>query len=123
MLNPRHPGQILRDDLAAAGLRVTERAARLGCTRQALSRLLNDKAGLFEAVASAERAKMVVRAGDLHGGVGGYPGTNHRMPLCRDVRYAELVEGDEVLSALPSGRVGVDRVPVAETRAQRTGAR
>ena len=41
MLNPCHPGEILRDNLEAAELSVTEAAARLGCTRQALSRLLN----------------------------------------------------------------------------------
>ena len=61
-------------------------------------------AGLFEAAANAGRARMVVRAGDLHRGVGGYPGTNHRMPLCCNVMYAEMVDGDEVLSAPPSGQ-------------------
>ena len=38
MLNPYHPGKTLRDDLAAAGFTVTDAAARLGCTRQALKR-------------------------------------------------------------------------------------
>ena len=61
-------------------------------------------AALFEAAANAGRARMVVRAGDLHRGVGGYPGTNHRMPMCCDVMYAEMVDGDEVLSAPPSGQ-------------------
>ena len=45
MLNPCHPGEILRDNLEAAELSVTEAAARLGCTRQALSRLLNGRRG------------------------------------------------------------------------------
>ncbi len=36
MLYPCHPGETLRDDLVAAGLTVTEAAARLGCTRQSL---------------------------------------------------------------------------------------
>ena len=53
MLNPCHPGETLRDDLAAAGLTVTDAAARLGCTRQALSRLLNGKAGISPAMAIA----------------------------------------------------------------------
>ena len=53
MLNPNHPGDTLRDDLAAAGLTVTDAAARLGCTRQALSRLLNGKAGISPAMAIA----------------------------------------------------------------------
>ena len=53
MLNPCHPGETLRDDLEAAGLTVTEAAALLGCTRQALSRLLNGKAGISPAMALA----------------------------------------------------------------------
>lgn len=53
MLNPCHPGETLRDDLEAAGLTVTDAAARLGCTRQALSRLLNGKAGISPAMALA----------------------------------------------------------------------
>lgn len=53
MLNPCHPGEILRDNLEAAALSVTEAASRLGCTRQALSRLLNGKAGISPAMALA----------------------------------------------------------------------
>ncbi len=53
MLNPCHPGEILRDNLEAAELSVTEAASRLGCTRQALSRLLNGKAGISPVMALA----------------------------------------------------------------------
>lgn len=53
MSNPCHPGEILRDNLGAAELSVTEAASRLGCTRQALSRLLNGKAGISPAMALA----------------------------------------------------------------------
>ena len=53
MLNPCHPGEILRDNLEAAGLSVTAASSRLGCTRQALSRLLNGKAGISPAMALA----------------------------------------------------------------------
>ena len=53
MLNPCHPGEILRDNLEAAELSVTDAASRLGCTRQALSRLLNGKAGISPAMAIA----------------------------------------------------------------------
>ncbi len=53
MLNPCHPGETLRDDLEAAGLSVTQTAARLGCTRQSLSRLLNGKAGISPGMALA----------------------------------------------------------------------
>ena len=51
MLNPCHPGETLRDDLEADGLTVTEAASRLGCTRQALSRLLNGNAGISPTMA------------------------------------------------------------------------
>ena len=64
----------------------------------------NELAGLFVAAAKAGRGTIVVRSGDLHRTVGGYSGTNHRMPLCCNVMYAEMLEGvDEVLSAPPSG--------------------
>lgn len=53
MLNPCHPGEILRDNLEATELSITEAASRLGCTRQTLSRLLNGKAGISPAMALA----------------------------------------------------------------------
>lgn len=53
MINPCHPGETLRDDLAASGLTVTDAAAQLGCARQSLSRLLNGKAGISPAMALA----------------------------------------------------------------------
>ena len=61
----------------------------------------NELAGLFEGVAKAGRGAMVVRSGDLHRAVGGYPGNSHRMPICCNVMFAEMV--DEVLSAPASG--------------------
>ncbi len=62
-------------------------------------------ASLFKAAANVGCGTIVVRSGDLHRAVGSYPGTNHRMPMCCDVMYAEMVEGvDEVLSAPPSGQ-------------------
>ena len=53
MLKPCHPGEILRDNLEAAELPVTEAASQLGCTRQALSRLLNGRSGVSPAMALA----------------------------------------------------------------------
>ena len=65
----------------------------------------SELADLFEVASKAGRGTIVVRSGDLHRAVGGYPGTNHRMPICCNVMYAEMVEGvDEVLSAPPSGQ-------------------
>ena len=53
MYNPSHPGESLRDALAAEGWTVTEAASKLGCTRQTLSRLLNGRTGISSAMAQA----------------------------------------------------------------------
>lgn len=47
MFNPPHPASILREDvLPALGLTVTAAARQLGVSRVALSRVLNEKAGI-----------------------------------------------------------------------------
>ena len=54
MLNPSHPGKTVRFDcIEASGLPVTEAAGRLGCSRRALSRLLNGRAGISPEMAPA----------------------------------------------------------------------
>lgn len=45
MFNPPHPGQVLRDYLPE-GMPVTEAAKRLGVSRVALSRVLNQRAAI-----------------------------------------------------------------------------
>ncbi|MYD94477.1 MAG: HNH endonuclease [Chloroflexi bacterium] len=60
---------------------------------------------LFRAAEKAGRDTVVVRSGDLHRGVGGYPGSNHRMPVCCEVMYGEMIDGvDEILRAPPRGK-------------------
>jgi addiction module HigA family antidote len=51
--NPTHPGTGLRDDLEAVGWSVNEFAARLGVSRNTVSRLLNGRCGISLAVALA----------------------------------------------------------------------
>ena len=46
MLNPPHLGELVRESMDDAGWNVTETAARLGCERGSLSRLLNGRAGV-----------------------------------------------------------------------------
>ena len=53
MYDPAHPGESLRDAMEAAGWTVTETAAKLGCTRQTFSRLLNGRTGISPAMALA----------------------------------------------------------------------
>ena len=53
MLNPPHLGELIRESMDAVGWNVTETAARLGCERGTLSRLLNGKAGVSATMALA----------------------------------------------------------------------
>ena len=50
MHNPAHPGEVLREYLPE-GLGVAEAAKRLGVTRQALSALINGRAGVSASMA------------------------------------------------------------------------
>jgi hypothetical protein len=63
--------------------------------------------GLQQLFAEAERAgktTVVVEAGDLHRRVGGYPGANHRMPVCCAAMRKARGSGDHVLAEPPSGQ-------------------
>ena len=53
MLNPPHLGELIRESMDGVGWNVTETAARLGCERGTLSRLLNGKAGVSANMALA----------------------------------------------------------------------
>ena len=45
-----------------------------------------------------------VEAGDLHRRVGGYPGKNHRMPVCCGVMKQNMKSGDRIIEEPPSGQ-------------------
>ncbi len=53
MFNPPHPGETLIDSLEAVGWTITEAAARLGVTRNTLSRLLHGHIGISPRMALA----------------------------------------------------------------------
>ena len=53
MQNPPHLGEFIRESMDDVGWNVTETAARLGCERGTLSRLLNGKAGVSANMALA----------------------------------------------------------------------
>ena len=53
MLNPPHLGELVHESMDEVGWNVTETAARLGCERGTLSRLLNGKAGVSANMALA----------------------------------------------------------------------
>ena len=53
MRNPPHLGVLIRESMEAVGWSITATAARLGCERGTLSRLLNGKAGVSANMALA----------------------------------------------------------------------
>ncbi len=61
---------------------------------------------LLSMLDSAEKEGMAyrdVRAGDLHKKVGGYPGKNHRMPVCCDVMKKFMQKPDSIIKAPAKG--------------------
>ena len=61
MHNPAHPGEVLREYLPE-GLSIGEVAKRLGVTRQALSAVLNGRAGVSAAMALRLEGALGTRA-------------------------------------------------------------
>ena len=59
--------------------------------------------GRFKRAAEMGETSLEVRSGDLHEEVGGYPGSNHRMPTCCEVMRGEMTKADEVLAEPPKG--------------------
>ena len=53
MCDPAHPGEIIRDAIEAEGWTVSDAAAQLGVTRNALSRVVNGSAGVSPRLALA----------------------------------------------------------------------
>ncbi|RLI39941.1 HNH endonuclease [Candidatus Bathyarchaeota archaeon] len=70
-------------------------------TRADFQRVLNS---IFNQAESKGLKFVDVTAGDLHRKVGGYPGPNHRMPLCCSVMKQNMQEGDIILYQPPSGQ-------------------
>lgn len=84
MLNPPHPGRLVRQEcLEPLGLTVTDGAARLGVTRQALNNLVNGKSGV-----SAEMALRLAKA------FGGTPEVWLRMQMAYDLAQVRKREAE-----------------------------
>jgi len=58
---------------------------------------------IFEFAERKQITAILVKAGNLHRLVTGYPNRNHRMPLCCRVMREYLLQGDEILSEPSSG--------------------
>jgi 5-methylcytosine-specific restriction protein A len=51
------------------------------------------------------KAHLDVNAGELHRDVGGYPSSDHRMPVCCDTMIEEMKnQNDRILAQPPKGR-------------------
>lgn len=70
-------------------------------TRADFQRVLDS---IFKQAESKGLKFIDVTAGDLHRKVGGYPGSNHRMPVCCHVMKQNMQEGDIILYQPPSGQ-------------------
>ncbi len=67
------------------------------------------KTGVFEAeilrrIKNMDGPYVDVTSGDVHRTVGGYPGRNHRMPMCCQAMKNCMRGDDKVLYAPPSGK-------------------
>ena len=49
------------------------------------------------------RRYLDVKSGELHRDVGGYPGQNHRMPVCCKVMRSAMNGADEIIAAPEKG--------------------
>lgn len=58
---------------------------------------------IFTSAQNDGKSYVDVKSGDLHRRVGGYPGTNHRMPVCCYVMRKNMRSGDEILDQPPKG--------------------
>jgi len=57
----------------------------------------------FETASAQGKSHATICAGDLHMMVGGYPGSNHRMPVCCRVMKSLMTPTDIILKAPPKG--------------------
>jgi len=61
-------------------------------------------ADLFSRALEDGKTSINVNSGELHRVLGGYPGPNHRMPVCCDAMYQEMRAGDQILNAPAKGK-------------------
>ena len=58
---------------------------------------------IFASTQQEGKSFIEVKSGDLHRSVGGYPGPNHRMPMCCTVMKRNMKPGDQILQQPRSG--------------------
>lgn len=58
---------------------------------------------IFEEAEKSGLPSVEVNSGELHRKVGGYPGNNHRMPMCCSVMRQFMNNNDSVIQSPPKG--------------------
>jgi len=61
-------------------------------------------ARVFEVASDLGLSFIDLKAGDLHRMVGGYPGQDHRMPICCNVMYDSVQDKDRILDKPRKGK-------------------
>lgn len=64
----------------------------------------NELDSIFDRAMEEEKTYIDVNSGELHKKVGGYPGHNHRLPLCCKTMKNNLKEKDIIIKQPPSGQ-------------------
>jgi len=59
---------------------------------------------IFRGAQERGLSRVDVKAGNLHRQVGGYPGNNHRMPVCCSVMRQNMRVGDTIVYEPPKGQ-------------------
>jgi 5-methylcytosine-specific restriction protein A len=54
-------------------------------------------------VGARNKKSIIIKSGELHKKVGGYPGPDHRMPVCCGVLRKEMHDGDKIIQEPPKG--------------------
>ena len=58
---------------------------------------------IFRHESSKGKSSIIVNSGELHRMLGGYPGRDHRMPICCNVMRKAMTSKDRILSEPPKG--------------------
>lgn len=77
---------------------------KLGVSRMTADEFRGALQAEFDKGARKSQHLVRIQAGDLHRVVGGYPGKDHRMPLCCSVMKSAMRCGDKIIEGPPSGK-------------------
>ena len=64
----------------------------------------NEIKRIIDEARNKDEEYVVIKSGDVHRAVGGYPERNHSMPSCCEAIYQLMRARDEVLAATPKGK-------------------